>query len=542
MKNPVLGLAFALASITQAQSVNTPRLVLDNWATGLVNPVKVLHAGDERLFVVERRGIIKIITDSMQVSPTPFMTIQQRVLSSQSEQGLLSVAFPPDHATSGVFYVYYSMAELDGDTRLSRFRLLNGDPNVGDPDSEQELITFEQPYWNHNGGDLQFGPDGYLYLSLGDGGSGNDPGNRAQDLNNPLGKILRLDVSDPSGTYTVPADNPFVGQSDVLPEIWAYGLRNPWRFSFDRTTGDRWLGDVGQNAREEVDRWPAGDNSGANFGWRCREGNVATPGIDQSGCGPATSYAAPVFAYPNPAGGCTVVGGYVYRGTRWPHFAGRYMFVDHCNGDFMSYPASGPVDTLLMTTTSGFASFGEDVHGELYVSRHSGSGTVQKLRDACPMDDPTASYAGGVLTASPGNGYQWFLNGVAIDGATEQTFLPIEDGNYHVRVDLGSPCLLRSEAIVVIGTSVPEALGAGLKAYPVPTSNELFIERGDLRSDDLDLRLVDATGRTVGVHRMAAGEQLKRIRTEHLANGRYVLQVTVRGTERMDRLPVEVLR
>lgn len=543
MKTPVLALTFAVCAASHAQSVNTPRIVLDNWATGLVNPVKVLHAGDERLFAVERRGTIKIITDSMQVSPNLFLDIQTRVLSGQNEQGLLSMAFPPDHASTGVFYLYYTSNELNGDSRLSRFTLLEGNPQVGDPASEEVLMTFDQPYWNHNGGDLHFGPDGYLYLSLGDGGSGGDPGNRAQNLSSPLGKMLRLDVSDLSGGYSIPADNPFVDQGTALPEIWAYGLRNPWRFSFDRANGDLWIGDVGQNAWEEVDHLPAGTAAGVNFGWRCREGFVATPGVSQTGCGTAASYTAPVFAYPNSSTtGCTVVGGFVYRGPSWPHLEGRYIFLDHCFGDFMSYPPSGVVDTLLMTPTPGYASFGEDLAGELYVVLHSNSGVVRKIRDACPMDDPTATLVDGVLTASAGNGYQWFRNGVAISGATAQTYTPTQDGTYHVRVDLGTPCLLRSATVEVLVTSVPDMLATSLKVYPVPARNELFVERTKDMGADLLLQLVDMSGRTLGTYRMPGGEQLKRLNMADLANGRYVLQVTDVASDRKERLPVEVLR
>jgi glucose/arabinose dehydrogenase len=241
----------ALLPVIALHAQNPVQLKLNTWATGLTKPVDIAHCGDSRLFVVRQAGVIRIVTDSNTVLPTPFLNIQNVVNDVNNEQGLLGLAFDPDYANNGFFYVHYTGGSGNGNSVVSRFTV-SADSNIADAGSEVVLYTWPQPFSNHNGGDLDFGPDGNLYIALGDGGSGGDPLGNAQDLTDPLGDILRIHP-EPDSTYSIPLDNPWVNAGgDTLPEIWASGLRNPFRFGFDRLTGDIWIGDVGQNAWEEM--------------------------------------------------------------------------------------------------------------------------------------------------------------------------------------------------------------------------------------------------------------------------------------------------
>jgi glucose/arabinose dehydrogenase len=339
--------------------------------SGLSSPLYLTSPpGDlSRLFIVEQGGLIRVIKDGV-LLPAPFLDISTRI-SAGGEQGLLGLAFYPDYATSGRFAVHYT--DPAGDTHLSIFQV-SADPDVADPASEQVILTADQPYANHNGGQLTFGPDGLLYLGLGDGGAGNDPEGRAQSLSDLLGSILRVDVQ--TGTsYTVPADNPFVGQAGVQPEVWSYGLRNPWRFSFDRATGDLYIADVGETRYEEVDVAPsaAGGGKGTNFGWNIMEGAHCLTGVacDQTGL------TLPVFEYGHDQG-CSIIGGYVYRGSAIPDLQGLYFYADLCQGWVRSlrYNAGTAIEvTDWPTLRPGGAvfSFGEDAAGEMYVLGSSGS-------------------------------------------------------------------------------------------------------------------------------------------------------------------------
>lgn len=525
-------LAFACAiPFSLSAQTNTPKIALQTWATGLTRPVYITNAGDDRLFLVQRQGVVKIITDSMQVATTPFLDITFEVNSSGSvgdEQGLLSIVFDPGYASNGFFYAYYINGSGSGTSRISRFQV-SDDPNVADVSSEVVLYTRAQPYTNHNGGCLQFGPDGYLYCGFGDGGSFNDPQSNGQNLSTALGSMIRLDVSAHDSTYTIPPTNPFVNTTDTLPEIWASGLRNPWRYSFDRLSGDLWIGDVGQGAWEELDFWPAGDNSGPNFGWRCREGLVATPGISQTGCGEAADYDSPiaVFNHTN-QNWCSIIGGYVYRGASFPHLYGRYIFTDYCAGDFLSSTPEGQLDTLLMTTTAGYSAFGEDMAGEMYVVDVSG-GTVKKIVDACPMDDPQVNFDGTTLYSSDATTWQWYLDGTAVTGATGQTLDPQVDGTYTVQAGFGAPCELFSEPLVVIiseihttGTNVPVI-------FPQPATDRLHLRAATPNSNGSSIELLDAAGRMVRSLEWPAGALEFTFSVAGLAPGTYILRGTSAG-------------
>jgi glucose/arabinose dehydrogenase len=331
-------------------------------ASGLSQPVALTHAGDTRLFITQQVGIIQIY-DALGLRATPFLDIRSLVLSG-GERGLLSVAFHPLYRDNGFFFVYYT--NRLGDNSVARYQVSANDPDRADPASGTILLTIPHPdFANHNGGQLQFGPDGYLYIGTGDGGSGGDPNNHAQDLTQLLGKLLRIDV-DHGSPYAIPASNPFFGHSNARNEIWAYGLRNPWRFSFDRSTGDLWIGDVGQDLYEEVDLQPATSIGGENYGWRKMEGfhcyNPSTNCTDPS-------FTMPILEYSHAQGACSITGGYRYRGTQIPSLKGAYLYGDYCIGSIWTATQTNGVWTskTLFTTTIRISSFGEDVSGELYV-------------------------------------------------------------------------------------------------------------------------------------------------------------------------------
>lgn len=359
----LLPIALLLCSfIVNAQTVN-----LELFANGLSSPLGIENAGDDRLFVNEQDGVIKIINPDGSVNPTPFLDIDN-LISSGGERGLLGLAFHPDYANNGYFFVNYT--NNAGHTIVSRFTVDGTDPDIADPNSELNFMTINQPYGNHNGGNLAFGPDGYLYIGTGDGGSGGDPGNRAQNPLELLGKMLRIDVDNPESpnNYGIPADNPYVGDPNGLDEIWAIGLRNPWRYSFDETTGDLWIGDVGQNSFEEINRVHYTE-AGLNYGWRCYEGNAP---YNTSGCPDMSEMTFPVAAYPIPPCFCNVVGGYVYRGTMYSDIAGVYIFATTGNGDIQYLDGS---DNIVNLGDYGgtWVSFGEDIEKELYIVDIAGS-------------------------------------------------------------------------------------------------------------------------------------------------------------------------
>jgi glucose/arabinose dehydrogenase len=344
------------------------RLGLRVVAGGFSAPLLVTHAGDGsgRLFVVERGGRILVIGDG-RTQGTLFLDIASKVTAGESllgEQGLLGLAFHPEYQMNGRFFVNYT--DLNGDTVVAEYRVSENNPDRADPGSARQVLLIDQPYGNHNGGNVIFGPDGYLYIGMGDGGSGGDPHENGQRLDTMLGKLLRIDVHG-RRPYGIPPDNPFVDRAGARPEIWARGLRNPWRFSFDRETGDLWIGDVGQGAREEIDRARAGTGSGRNYGWNTMEGDLCYE--PPEGCD-ASGLAGPIAVY-STGEGCAVIGGFVYRGTRFAVLYGGYLFGDTCNGRIWALDAAGPSPgrpVLLMDTERIISSFGEDEEGELYIT------------------------------------------------------------------------------------------------------------------------------------------------------------------------------
>ena len=368
MKPTLLFATCLFSAFTYSQTID-----LEEVATGFSNPIEIVHAGDERLFVVQQGGLIRILNDDGTVNATPFLNISS-IISAGGERGLLGLAFHPDYANNGYFYVNYT--NLSGNTVIARYSRNATDESLADASSQLILMTIDQPFPNHNGGCLRFGPDGYLYIAMGDGGSGGDPGNRAQNLETLLGKMLRVDV-DNGAPYGIPASNPFVGTAG-MDEIWAYGLRNPWKFSFNRDNGDIWIADVGQNAIEEINKAGA-TAAGLNYGWRCYEG---TAEFDLSQCSTVGIYTMPLAQYTHAStGGCSITGGYVYTGDTYPAMQGKYIFSDYCSHKIGVLDTEGNISYTAAYPGNFFAAFGEDADGELYVAGKT-SGTIYKIIDS----------------------------------------------------------------------------------------------------------------------------------------------------------------
>jgi len=371
---------------------------------GFSGPVGVRHAGDgsNRKFIIQLNGLVRIVDAGDNVLATPFLDVSS-LTSAGGERGLLGLAFHPDYSTNGLVYINYtdsapSNGIVNGDTVIAEYEVSAGDPNLINPASRRQIMVIPQDFSNHNGGDLHFGPDGYLYIGMGDGGDGNDPCNRGQTLDPSttpagfcrtgedawlLGKMIRIDVDnttpagsnnlcaangDGSAEYAIPADNPFAGESDRCGEVWSYGLRNPYRFSFDRDTGDMWIGDVGQSTWEEINLEPNSNPGGRNYGWKICEGDWVR-GSTTSPC-TLNPHAPPVIEYRRTGSNCAVTGGFRYRGPILS-MQGYYVFGDYCAGDvrFASEESPGNWESESFGATFGNpAGFGEDEAGNLYVT------------------------------------------------------------------------------------------------------------------------------------------------------------------------------
>ena len=350
-------------------------LGLQTVTTGLSFPLLLTSPpGDARLFVVEKGGAIRIIKDGA-LLPTPFLDLSALV-SGGNEQGLLGLAFDPRYASNGRFFVDYT--DTDGNTVLASY-VVSSNPDVADAGSAVVRLRQDQPFPNHNGGQLVFGPDGYLYVGLGDGGGAGDPNGHGQDPRDLLGSILRIDVSGATG-YTSPATNPRADNASWAPEVWNIGLRNPWRFAFDRANGDLYIADVGQGEREEIDvsPSPSGAGRGLNYGWAITEGSAC---YGSSNCN-RSGLTDPVLDYTHADGSCSVTGGYVYRGTAIPGLAGTYFYSDYCSGWVRSFryvngQATEMTEWSDLAVGGNVTSFGEDTAGELYIL--SSGGTVYRI-------------------------------------------------------------------------------------------------------------------------------------------------------------------
>jgi glucose/arabinose dehydrogenase len=428
--------------LVQAQPIIDLQLV----TTGFNEPVDIASAGDERLFIVSRHGTIDILYPDLSVST--FLDIDDRVGSGGGEQGLLGLVFHPSYAVNGYFYVNYT--DTLGDTHISRFSVSSENPELADPDSELLLMYADQPANNHNSGDLAFGPDGYLWLCTGNGGG---PSNtNAQDTTTILGKVLRIDV-DGATPYAIPADNPFVGVAGI-DEMWSLGLRNPWRFSFDRLTGDIWIADVGGALKEEVNVISPEAGGGENFGWQCFEGTTMT-----SSCDAGIDFTFPVFEYiHNPStGGYAITGGFVYRGTEFPNLYGYYTTVDYVTGNAWTVRSDGAgawISDFLGYLEEDITSFGEDVNGEIYACEKN-AGDIFRLVDLCGnfsldaevSDETAAGLGNGAIDLELMEGNAPFTFNWS-NGETMEDLSGLSAGTYSVTVTDAIGCIQESSFIV----------------------------------------------------------------------------------------------
>lgn len=584
----IFTLTFSLLFVLLLQSQS---LELVPYAAGFSSPIDVTHAGDDRLFVVEQGGRIKIIDGTGTVLATPFLNISS-LTNSGGERGLLGLAFHPNYAENGYFFVNYT--DLSGDTRVVRYSRSTDDPNIADPNSAMQVIFIDQTQGNHNGGCIKFGPDGYLYIGMGDGGGAGDTPNNSQNTSLLLGKMLRLDV-DSETPYAIPADNPFIGNANVRDEIWAIGLRNPWRFSFDRETGDMWIGDVGQNAFEEIDFQPADSPGGENYGWRCYE---ADSPYNLTGC--TDDYVFPAYAIPHATGVCSITGGFVYRGTAYPQLVGKYIFADFCSRDFFMVEPDGDggwTGELIGEYPYSITSFGEGADGELYCTHYAGqilqvtfdacssfATNVQVTSDACagasngsasleinggtppylitpsldfdnlaageytititddggcsvqesffistlPLPDLSISVEGNQLAAPVDFvAYQWLFNGEEIEGATSNTYLAVESGNYAVVVTAVNGCSNTSDVVNVMisDLAAPKSLQA-LQLTPNPFTSDLTLSLTLTAATDFQLGLFALDGKLVYEQSISATDQwTQTLHLAHLPVGVYYLKL-----------------
>lgn len=345
-------------------------ITLEDFASGFTNPVEITNAKDSRLFVVQQNGEIKIVQPNGTINSVDFINLGSKITFG-GERGLLGLAFHPDFATNGYFFVYYN-AVPTGNINVVRYTVNATNPDIADLNSEKILLNIPKPFDNHNGGSLHFAPDGKLWISTGDGGSGGDPNNNAQNKNSLLGKILRIDVNS-TGAYNIPPDNPFVNAGGA-GEIWSYGLRNSWKYSFDLTTGYVIIADVGQALHEEIDRMPI-SQAGINYGWRCYEGDAD---YNTAGCASKSTMTFPITTYDHSGGKCSITGGYVYRGSNYAALNGKYIFADYCSKQIGILNSDNSISFTAAFTGDSFATFGEDVNKELYVAAVN-NGKVYKV-------------------------------------------------------------------------------------------------------------------------------------------------------------------
>jgi glucose/arabinose dehydrogenase len=526
-----------------------PVLSFQEFSSGYVKPLGFINCGDSRNFVIQQNGNV-FICDAMGVkNPNPFLNISSKVNQTGNERGLLGMAFDPNYTTNGYFYVNYTASTAFGgysvgSTVVARYQV-SANPDKADSLSETIVMRIFQPYTNHNGGWMEFGNDGFLYIGMGDGGSAGDPEDRAQDPDSLLGKILRINVS--TLPYTIPTSNPYASGTSPRPEIWAMGIRNPWRFSFDRLNGDLYIGDVGQNAQEEIDYEPAGSAGGFNYGWRCKEG---TANYDLSG-GCTGSYTAPIQTYSHAGGNCSVTGGNVYRGSEFPGMYGYYISADYCSGKFYyAKKNTGPgfttgTLTALTTFTNNITSFGENKDGELFLCAHS-QGKIYRVKDTTCSANATITNVPPVGQTSladcsvdtlkaytaVGYAYKWKKDGAFISGETDSILLIPGNSNqgfYQVEVTVSPTCKNLSDSMEVEICLGLNDIDADLKLsiYPNPTDNISNIQWiSDIKSTyQFSLYQIDGKKIYETEVKGTGGIKIQSIEMNSLANGIYLLEI-----------------
>lgn len=525
-----------LLTLAPALAQSPLQLEVVEWASGIQHATTLASCGDSRLFVARQGGIISIITDSMTVLPTHFLNIGNRVIFN-GERGLIGMAFDPDYANNGFFYLNYTAnVGPNGATRISRFRV-SADPNVAINNSEEILLELPQPGSIHKGGDLEFGTDGYLYVALGDGGDAGDPNNYGQDATNLFGTILRI-KPEPDSTYSIPPDNPFVDDTTGRrPEIWAYGLRNPYRIGLDPLTNDLWIGDVGQEFWEELDFWPGNVNTAPNFGWSCYEGFA--PFLPER-CAPEDELVDPLLAFAhfvNGGNSCAIIGGEVYRGVKYPRMQGKFFYSDFCNGDIRMIQPDGQggwVDSL--GVASGLFSVSDisaDHEGELFIVSRSNQ-RVYKIKDKCPRPAPVITSDGAELTSTEADTYAWSYNDEPIPNANSATLTAFASGFYTVQITYGNGCTGTSEPYLYLTTGLAGAEAAQVLLMPVPANSSVDLVRG-AQQGAWTVELRDLSGRLLGTHAWV-GERTT-IDLGALPEATYVVRaVDASGTQVMRRL------
>ena len=547
----VTQLIFLFLASTFAQ----PQLEILPWASGFNFPIGISSADDDRLFVVQQRGLIRIVDAEGAVSATPFLDLTGLVSQTGNERGLLDLAFHPEYSQNGYFFVNYTRS-TDGATIVARFSVDSDDAGQADPQSQKIIMTIQQPYSNHNGGNLLFGPDGYLYIAVGDGGSGGDPDDYAQTHTTHLGKMLRIDidVEDDEIPYLIPDTNPFAYDDFTLDEIWALGLRNPWRNSFDRYTGDFWIADVGQSAREEINFQPVGSPGAENYGWRCYEGNAP---FNLTDCGDEEYYTFPVFDYGHEGSGCTgsVTGGYVYRGALYNGLYGIYIAADYCTGKLYMVQQTGEGfegAELGIFTPFQYTTFGEDQYGELYVGLR-GMGEIQKITEVSDCR-PVAkiledgSYVnleyGDSFTLHalfhPNLDYQWLRDEEPIPGETSHFLEITESGIYSVEVtNPENACFNVSESFEVEIDEPTDVRIDGplqIKVYPNPARDRIYIE-GMNPHEITSLMMTDLSGKVIFKEISIEGSSCN-IELSAVPSGIYLLNIFTKNNVTIKRIVV----
>lgn len=502
-----------------------PVLELELAYTGdLSDVLGITHAGDERLFAVRQNGRIMVIDEDGTVLRNPFLDVRNKI-STGGERGLLGLAFHPNYAENGYFFINYTRTG-NGATVVSRFSVFEDNPNKADSLSEKIILVVNQPFSNHNGGDIHFGPDGYLYIGMGDGGSGGDPQNFSQTASSLLGKMLRIDV-DNGDPYSIPEDNPWAGSLDTLEEIWAFGVRNPWRFSFDAATGDMWMGDVGQNQFEEINFVEAGA-AGINYGWRCYEGNNA---YNMSLCNPNADYTFPVYVYSQNQGDRSVTGGYVYRGEEFPLLQGVYVFGDFVSGQLFTLRPDGAdwIGERSIEFAGGqITAFGQNVHNELFMAAR-GQAAIYRVTEFCSTILPAIEQVDNNIELTLASGLSadsvrivWFLDNVEIEGEDSGTLLPLVSGNYRADIFHPKGCSLSSNSLDVIASSTKDHVWPSeVKVFPNPV-NELFTITSDL-SGIQTLSLFDTKGTLIS-HQTFGGKNTLEMKI-NAPSGLYLLRL-----------------
>ena len=489
-----------ILSLLLSFSLFAQKLEIIPFSSTYDRPVGVENAGDDRIFIVEQSGKIWICDSSGVKSSSPFLDLSNQIKLIGNEEGLLGMAFHPNFSSNGFFYLNY--IDVEGNTSISQFKTKSA--TEADITSKKVLLTINQPNGNHNGGQIVFGPKGYLYIGMGDGGGSGDPQRNSQNPKKMLGKMLRI-IVDTVGTYSIPDDNPFIDSTNYLPEIWATGLRNPWRFSFDKKTKDLWIADVGQNLWEEIDYQPHGSKGGENYGWNCKE---ASYDFQPSNCSTNTVFTDPVFEYQNTnLEGCSVTGGYVYRGVEHKSLYGKYIFTDFCSGNIWATTDSAGIFTTKLLgsfQSNSYTSFGTDAWGEIYLCDRKLGRILRVEADDCqPVSvfdhdiNKTIWHLGDTLALVEGKNltYSWKRSGKAL--SENQPFIILSDtGKYLAIVENLRGCKDSVEVYIKdLPISVDQPSLFQMDIYPNPTHSHLFVKSSSEHTSPLFYQLVSLDGK-----------------------------------------------